>query len=163
MIQEGVGHLRYGEERGSGGGEEVTGGAQGGAHGVEGKEGREGEGRGECCVIGWRQGQSHRVGEGGSWLVMMRRTGREAVGLLDGDGGGGDAARQEEGGLSQRLPGRKTESGDGGVGAGGGGHAVQSHCVQGQGWLGRAGLCLNDGSLYYSTHRVCCPAWPPPV
>ena len=154
MIQEGVGHLRYGEERGSGGGEEVAGGGQGGTDGVEGKEGREGEGRGECCVIGWRQGQSYRVGEGRSWLVMRRRrrTNREAVGLLDGDGGGGDAARQEEGGLSERLACRKTESGDGGVGAGGGRHAVQSHCVQGQGRLGRTGLRLNDGSLDYSTH-----------
>ena len=94
-------------------------------------------------------------------MVVRRRwrrrgTGSQAVGLLDGDGWRGDTARQEERGLSERLAGRKTESGDGGVGAGGGRHAVESHCVEGegraQGRLRGSWLCLNDGSLYCSTH-----------
>ena len=87
-------------------------------------------------------------------VVVTGGTGRQTSrGLLDGDGGWGDTARQQEGGLSQRLPGRKTERGDGGLGAGGGGQAVQSHGVEGEGGLlGGAGLRLNDGSLYCSTH-----------
>ena len=115
---------------------------------MEGEEGGEGEGRGECCVIGWREGESDCVGEGGDG----GRTGREAGGLLYGDGRGGATARQQQGRLGERLPGRKTESGDGGVGAGGRRHAVQGDRVQSQGGLCRAGLGLNDGSLYCSTH-----------
>ena len=41
MVQEGVGHLGYGEQRGPGGGQEVAGGGEGGGDGVEGQEGRE--------------------------------------------------------------------------------------------------------------------------
>ena len=94
LVQERVGHLRDGEERGPGGGQEGAG-----------QEGGEGEGGGEGGVVGWREGQGDGVGEGG---------GR----VLDGDGGrGGRGSLQEEGGLRERLSSGKTESGDGGVGA----------------------------------------------
>jgi len=144
VVEEGVGHLRDGEEGRPGGGEEGAG-----------EEGGEGEGGGECRVIGWREVEGDSVGQGG---------GR----VLYGDGGGGGGGSlQQEGGLRQRLAGRKTESGDGGVGAGGGRHAVESHCVEGEGGtkgrLRGSWLCLNDGSLYCSTHRACCPGWRRPA